>query len=893
VDITIPFYAAIAILALLVILIVYLLIRLRRALAVSGRQQLKTADGVIADKPQEDGTGITEDLQFRSIVEIAADGIVYCNEDGAIMEWNKAMEHLTGLSRSEMVGQPIWNVVNHEPGIMTYETFDDAPVVTLKYFDSQKYINGSVINEGILYDGNGGKKYIEVSQSKLKTESGINTLHVVRDVTERKGIEFGVVSLNNHIMDFLNNISDLVQRTTPEGDVLYVNRKWMECLKYDTPEVKRMNILEVIHEDYHDQWMQERARLLKGESVDKIFLVLRGKDGAEIAVEGNIEPQYENERVVSFRGIFADVSDKLIALNELKKSEQTYMDLYDNAPDMYFTVDPKGGVVSVNKYGAEYLGYSKHELINEPVWKVIHPEDLKQVKRQIGEIIKGKRLQSRLEFRKVRKDGSVVFVNESVKLVLNEDNSVRELRILCTDKTDQLMAILALKDSEQKYRTLIEQSNDAIYLIFNDKFEIINKKFEKLLGYSQEEVIAPGFDIMDMVAPVSRDMVRERREQMKKNGDHGARYEFTALTKEDVEIDVEVSVSHVKYRGGTAVQGVLRNITERKKMEQALRDGQEHFRSVFEGARDAILVESPEGEIYDVNRSACEMFGYERDEFIGMNVRDILPSDMLKHLPELKKIHKTGGSIFLREGENLHRNGRKIPVEVSTSVINVGDNSRVVAIIRDISERKDVEKEKLEAIRKTVSALAKAVELRDPYTYGHSYNVAQIAEKVAQRLGWDNERILGLRLAAELHDIGKIAIPAEILSKPARLSELEYSIVKEHAMKGYEILKDIKFPFPTADAVHQHHELLDGSGYPKGLKGEEIIMEARIIGVADILETFTSHRPYRPAFGVKKAVEKLKTEAGVLYDKQVIDVVLKLLNETKGKPFWQNKNGFK
>lgn len=175
-----------------------------------------------------------------------------------------------------------------------------------------------------------------------------------------------------------------------------------------------------------------------------------------------------------------------------------------------------------------------------------------------------------------------------------------------------------------------------------------------------------------------------------------------------------------------------------------------------------------------------------------------------------------------------------------------------------------------------ITALGATVEMRDPYTAGHQRRVADLATAIARQLHLPEEQIAGLALASVVHDIGKIRIPAEILSKPGRLSDLEFSIIKEHSQTGYDILKSIDFPWPLAQSVYQHHERCDGSGYPRGLKGDEILLEARILAVADVVEAMISHRPYRAGLGVDAALEEISRGRGVRYDPAVVDVCLAL-----------------
>jgi putative nucleotidyltransferase with HDIG domain len=211
--------------------------------------------------------------------------------------------------------------------------------------------------------------------------------------------------------------------------------------------------------------------------------------------------------------------------------------------------------------------------------------------------------------------------------------------------------------------------------------------------------------------------------------------------------------------------------------------------------------------------------------------------------------------------------------------------------LRTDQERRRAEAEvqrSLEKLKKaldgTVLAVAKTVEMRDPYTAGHQRQVAQLAAAIAQEMGFSPARVEGMRVLGCLHDIGKIAIPAEILSKPGRISSMEFTLIKDHPRVGYEIIKDIDFPFPLAEGILQHHERLNGSGYPQGISGSDIILEARILGVADVVEAMAHHRPYRRSLGIGPALEEISRNRGILYDPEVVDICLKLFNE-KGFSF--------
>ena len=186
-----------------------------------------------------------------------------------------------------------------------------------------------------------------------------------------------------------------------------------------------------------------------------------------------------------------------------------------------------------------------------------------------------------------------------------------------------------------------------------------------------------------------------------------------------------------------------------------------------------------------------------------------------------------------------------------------------------------------ETLDGVIQVVAHMVESRDPYTAGHQRRVAELACAMAEKMGFSQDRVKGIRMAGVIHDLGKISVPAEILSKPSRLNNMEFALIKAHPQVGYDILKGIEFTCPIAEAVYQHHERMDGSGYPRGLEGAEILLEARILGVADVVEAMASHRPYRPALGINVALEEISKNKGIIYDPEAADACERLFSEEK------------
>lgn len=313
--------------------------------------------------------------------------------------------------------------------------------------------------------------------------------------------------------------------------------------------------------------------------------------------------------------------------------------------------------------------------------------------------------------------------------------------------------------------------------------------------------------------------------------------------------------------------------------------------ALVEFAIDGVITMDDTGRIIAFNPAAEKIFGYRSDQVVGQTVSDrLIPASMREaHEKGLAGFLATGGGKIInrRVEVNAMRADRSVfPAEMD--VISVSQDSPQVfmAYIRDISEQKQAERERLrlsmnikKMLLQTILVISRTVEIRDPYTAGHQRRVAHLAANIAKAIRLSEERMEGVVLGALIHDIGKIAVPSEILSRPGKLTDEDISYLQTHPRKGYNILKPVSFPWPIAEIAFQHHEHLDGSGYPQGLKDGEIIVEAEIVCVADVVESLTSHRPYRPARPVRSTLEHIISKAGTWYDPGIVNACCRLFDQ--------------
>ena len=322
-------------------------------------------------------------------------------------------------------------------------------------------------------------------------------------------------------------------------------------------------------------------------------------------------------------------------------------------------------------------------------------------------------------------------------------------------------------------------------------------------------------------------------------------------------------------------------------IESALRSSQK-LAAIVAGTDDAIIGEDLDRIITSWNLGAQKIFGYTAQEVVGKSIDMLIPPDRLDEDDILFEKILKGEKISHFETVRIRKDGDPIYVSITISPIYDVSGKVIGAskIARDATSEKVANDQLIslnaklqKSLMETIDIARQLVELRDPYTAGHEMHVGDLAEAIAVEMGLDEARQEGLRIAGYLHDIGKIIIPVEILSKPGEISQEEFNLVKNHVLAGWRLLNDVTFPWEVAQPVLEHHERLDGSGYPNSLMADQISLDGRIIAVADVVDAMSSHRPYRAALGVHSALAEIERGRGTLYDPVVVDACLTLFRE--------------
>lgn len=418
------------------------------------------------------------------------------------------------------------------------------------------------------------------------------------------------------------------------------------------------------------------------------------------------------------------------------------------------------------------------------------------------------------------------------------------------------------------------------------RFVNVNEAFVGMLGLSSSKKLS-GKRITCLFS--HSQSAEEFLEILKKQGK--VRFFQTSYKNKKGEfVWVAVSACFVDNgRKDSYIEGFIEDITQQMKDREKISREMDFLQSFLDQMPDAIYFKDRKNRLTKVNKFYANGFKMTSEELIGKTDFDFFPKDQAQAMiNDDNKVMRTGTPIIGKIERTLLPNGTWNQV-ITTKVPMYDRKGKIIGtmgVTRDMTEHANLEEDRLAMLMNALAVLGKALEMRDPYTFQHTCHVGIISEEIGKALGFNKNQLIGLKLAAELHDLGKISLPLDLLIKPGKLTKLEYRYIQEHVDKCHDLIKDIKFPFPLAEIVYQHHERLDGSGYPNGIKGDKIRFEARILAVSDVLEAMTTHRPYRAALGLKKAIQELKRGAGKQYDSHIVDVALKVIKKHGNVPFW-------
>lgn len=688
---------------------------------------------------------------------------------------------------------------------------------------------------------------------------------------------------------FIESIPHPLWLVDQQCRLLYGNDRFRSLIKDSSGadlSVGGAAILDRLPKPVRGEWKGYYDRAFRGESF-----------GAEVDLSSGGKPLYldcrfyplpsEDGAILGALVFAANITKRMLAEKAFQEEADRFRAFFEHNPDAIYSMDREGKFLTINRRGVEISGYSVEEFLGMDFTRIMAPYDLQRTVDHFQKALAGERQDYEVDC--LKRDGTPFHIRTTNFPMIMEGRIVGVYGI-AQDISKTIALQNELDQTWRKLKLITDNTSDLISLTDRQwNFRYATPSHKTVLGYAPDFLI--GKCAFDFLHPADRALVESIVSNASNlTGEH--RLSAQCRHADGHYVWLEVSASPIFDENGKTVGAIFssKDATDRKHAEQALRESEEKYRSIFENAVEGIFQSDPEGRLLAANPAVTKLLGYASPEAMIASVQNVGKQLYLHEVDRIALVERLQEGDGQTRQEVLWRRQDQSVIWVSLGVHAVWDEQGNIryfeGTVEDIARRKEMEaklKQTTERLHQTIGVMLQVViatvDGRDPYTAAHQRRVSDLSRAIATEMGLSADHIEAVRLSGSIHDIGKIRTPAEILVKPTKLLAIEYSLLKEHVVHGYEILKEVMSPWPLADIVLQHHERLDGSGYPRGLKGEEIRLEARILAVADVVESMTSYRPYRLSLGLDAAVEEIETNKGVLYDASVVDACVRLFRE--------------